>query len=227
MDVAEVGRRCQEETHRFYRREQHSTTQCMELFRRALTLKSQAAWDLICKIYYNQVKGWIQRSSAFDTLDHPIDELVTLSFERFWHACPRRVAFDSFRSLESILAYLRACCMSVVIDLLRYRQREQHLVDIANVRGLATAQQVENEIADKEQRRSLWEDVKSQLTDERELFVMEGYFHYGLKPSHIFAQYPEYFEGVEEIYRVRRNVIRRLRQSDEFREVWQESDLAG
>ncbi|MGH2543459.1 MAG: sigma-70 family RNA polymerase sigma factor, partial [Ardenticatenaceae bacterium] len=118
MNVTEVARRCQDETQRFYRREPHDDHPCLELFRRALTLKNHFAWEAICKTYNNQVRGWIRRSGHYESLDHPLEELVAMSFERFWQATFRQVAYDAFHSLEAILSYLHACCTSVIIDLL-------------------------------------------------------------------------------------------------------------
>jgi hypothetical protein len=63
----------------------------------------------------------------------------------------------------------------------------------------------------------LWEAVLKQLQDDSERVVAQLSFMRDLKPSEIFDRHPRLYESVADVYRVKRNVIERLRRSPEVR----------
>jgi DNA-directed RNA polymerase specialized sigma subunit len=63
----------------------------------------------------------------------------------------------------------------------------------------------------------LWEAVLTQLQDESERVVAQLSFMRDLKPSEIFDRHPRLYESVADVYRIKRNVIERLRRSPEVR----------
>jgi hypothetical protein len=69
-----------------------------------------------------------------------------------------------------------------------------------------------------EEGRGLWETIQDMLPNERERRVAYLLFHCNLKPREIVRLCPQEFREVQEIYRLRRNIIERLlRDSDHIR----------
>ena len=63
----------------------------------------------------------------------------------------------------------------------------------------------------------LWETILRELQDEGEQVVAYLSFARDLKPAEIFQRHPRLYESVADVYRVKRNVIERLRRSAEVR----------
>src|SRR6185437_15594263 len=64
----------------------------------------------------------------------------------------------------------------------------------------------------------LWEAIKRELQDEAEQQVVYLSFARDLKPAEIAERHPHLFAaGVADVYRVKRNVIERLRRSPAIR----------
>jgi hypothetical protein len=63
----------------------------------------------------------------------------------------------------------------------------------------------------------LWETVLRELHDETERVVAYLSFARDLKPAEIFERHPRLYESVGDVYRIKRNVVERLRRSPEVR----------
>jgi hypothetical protein len=63
----------------------------------------------------------------------------------------------------------------------------------------------------------LWQEISARLQNEKERKVMYGSFVLALKPRELYAQFRETFRDVKEVYRVKENVIARLRRDTNFR----------
>jgi hypothetical protein len=62
-----------------------------------------------------------------------------------------------------------------------------------------------------------WETVLRELHGESEQVVAFLSFARDLKPSEIFERHPRLYESVDDVYRIKRNLIERLRRSPEVR----------
>ena len=63
----------------------------------------------------------------------------------------------------------------------------------------------------------MWEAIARELQNEAEETVVHLSFARDLKPAEIFERHPELFASVEDVYRIRRNVLDRLRRSANVR----------
>ncbi|MDQ4076547.1 MAG: hypothetical protein M3220_09920 [Chloroflexota bacterium] len=223
MDTADLADTCRKETSKFFRNEESDSSYCWEMFHRALALESDHAWQILFELYGSLVRGWLRQCGGFESLDVPLDELETLSFEKFWHATAKRKTFSHFHSLPSILHYLRTCCTSVITDSLRLHVREKILTPIDDVTPFASSQIVEREVVEREEQQQFWRRVYSQTYNDDEVLLLQCYFILGLKPRQIHARYPSYFPDIQDVYRVKRNVLNRLRRSEELRARWREN----
>jgi DNA-directed RNA polymerase specialized sigma subunit len=63
----------------------------------------------------------------------------------------------------------------------------------------------------------LWTAITAELQDESEHVVAHLSFRRDLKPSEIFDRHPHLYVSVADVYRIKRNVIERLRRNPEVR----------
>jgi hypothetical protein len=68
-------------------------------------------------------------------------------------------------------------------------------------------------------RQEFWQQIEARLNDERERRVVYGSFVLGLKPRELHARYQDTFGDVKDVYRVKENVLARLRRDKELAEI--------
>lgn len=217
LPLSRLASRCAQETERFFRREDHDPEPCYELFRRALQARDDAAYAALYHQYQPMVRRWVQQHPAFSG-DEEADLFVNSAFEKLWQAVtPEK--FHRFPNLKSLLAYLKLCVHSVLIDHVRSRQlaiadQEPQHVLLSDLRP--EADPLRMAIAQVE-RGDLWRLIRSKLQDERERTVIYGCFVLSLKPRELYAQRPDLFGDVQEVYRTKQNVLERLRRDKDLR----------
>jgi hypothetical protein len=221
--VSELAMACRQETEKFRRGEPSVDSFCFELFRRAVCERDQLAWQAVLTQYRGVVLTWVQRQGA---AADEVDFWINRAFDRFWSAVgPER--FPMFGGLSSVLRYLQMCAASAVLD--DARSRRGGLVESLDhgheVSG--TERQSADEGADVEAQavgrlsgQELWETVTRELADEAERAIVYLSFALDLKPGEIYERRPELFGSVSDVYRIKRNVIDRLRRSQAIRRFW-------
>src|SRR5947209_3592719 len=190
--------------------EDEANTSGMELFRRAICEREDQAWTSIVEQYSGTVLAAIRRHSASYQLHEDNIYWINWSFQRFWTAIgPDR--FGQFTELASILGYLRTCAVSVLVDDLRALRRAQ----FAPIHETSPECAVEPDHGDLVSGRvdgaALWAAVLEALVSDTERLVAQLSFVGGLSPREIFARHSDRFASVEDVYRVKRNVVDRLR----------------
>ena len=116
-----IAHRCTEETALFFAHRPHDPRYCYELFRRAILLRNQRAWELIYAEYQPLAAGWINRHSGFPASGEETQYFVNRAFEKMWQAVtPDR--FNQFPDLQSLLRYLQMCAHSAIMDRLPRRR---------------------------------------------------------------------------------------------------------
>jgi RNA polymerase sigma factor (sigma-70 family) len=217
--------RCAEETRRYLERKPYTDRYCYALFRRALVERDERAWDALYIRYAPLVRRWAARFSA----GGEDEELVTAAFARFWLAIDAE-GFAGLPDVRSLLTYLRLCVRSAALDRLRAAARTAPECPITAVTGddvapvrreLVAADDVESATIDRLARQEFWDVVRRHLRDEREVCLIRLSYLEGLPPRDICRRAPEMFPSVHDVYRLKRTVLDRLRDSDVLR------DLAG
>jgi len=222
LTVADLARRCREETLRFLRGDPRDDAYCFELFERAVAQREPDAWEAIMSQYRGIVLAYVGQHSASGLVREADDFWVNRAFQRFWMAVgPDR--FGQFRDLPGLLKYLKLCVHSVLLDELRAR-RAGSLSSLEDVPETApdptnAAEDVIGEMAGQQ----LWGAIGQELQDEPERVVAHLSFARDLKPAEIFRRHPTLYENVADVYRVKRNVIERLRRSPRVRAFLSES----
>ncbi len=219
MLLAEVARLCREETAKFLHRLPSRDEFCYELLRRAIGERDQAAWDAVFAQYRGVVLAWVRQHPAGSAVREDDEYWVNRSFERFWSAVgPERFAL--FPNLATVLRYLKLCAHSVLLDAVRALGPQppvpltEQAVATGAAGGVVDAEAVAaGEVAVQELRRA----IDAELHDEAERLVAHLCLVLDLKPREVYERHPDRFADVADVYRVKRNLLDRLRRSPEIR----------
>jgi hypothetical protein len=114
-----------------------------------------------------------------------------------------------FNTLAAALQYLRASLNGAILDMLRAYARPGEV----SLPGPEDPGEplVEDNIGNGE----VWENLQMILSNPREQRLAYLLFHCGLKPREIMRFCPQEWSDVQEIYRLRRNIMQRiLRNAD-------------
>ncbi len=218
MPVAEICRRCREETERYRRREGHDDRFCLEVIRRAVVERDDRCWETLHAVYAEQVLTWCRKAAG--GLNAEPEELVALAWAKFVRSfTPEKLQLAN--GAAGVLAYLKACAVSVTIDLQRGRD-----LTVPFDEAIGERQQVDSpaEIhAAHVHRAEFWALIAAHLHDERERVFMELCYERELKPAEIQRRRPDLFPTIRLVYTTRRNVHDRLRRSPRLR-TWLQGD---
>jgi len=216
MAVADLAQRCADETELYFHHQTHDTQYCFELFRRAIRERDQSAWEMICQQYQPLVTGWVRQHPRFESSGEEIQYFVNGTFGKIAGTLtPEK--FGGFSDIASLLSYLKMCVHSVIFDYSRrIDQLNLHDLDEAS-EEVADDALPEEQVLEQSYRQAFWDLINVRLHDEKERLVIRGAFVLDLKPQEIFEHFRNVFSDVDEIYRVKQNVLSRLRRDPEFR----------
>jgi DNA-directed RNA polymerase specialized sigma24 family protein len=184
----------------------------VELFRRAIGQGDRYIWAAVIELYRGLLVAQMSKQVIRPLVVEDDAFCVDRAFQRFWQATRARGPHQ-FGDLASILKYLKMCLSTVLLDEARARKRQPStsLEDVPPEAMVSSdpAALVVSRVA----RRELWQAVNRELHDDAERLVARLSFVAGFTPREIRARHPDYFADVADVYRVKRNVIERLRRS--------------
>jgi DNA-directed RNA polymerase specialized sigma24 family protein len=185
-----------------------------ELFHRAVAEHRGIDWEAIYACYAPLVYSWVTRHSGFAQSGEEASYFVNRAFEKMWYAMtPDKIG--NFPDLASLLAYLRLCVHSVIIDHIRREQHHDQIGEVAEEHSEAIW--IEQTIWSNIYGQEFWTLIHQRLHNERECQLVYCRFLLDLKPREIYRLFPETFEGVEEVYVMTQNILARLRRDAELR----------
>ncbi len=176
------------------------------LFEHAIARRDDAAWATVYARYSTLVRYWL--GPDWDDLD----EGVAAVFVRFWHAMDAE-KLARFTSVASVLRYLKLCAQTTRLDHVRALRgrREEPLDDVAH--AMAAPGILEETVLSRTDRLAFWQAVQACLTDQREREVIYLSYVQGLCPRQISARYSAQFPCVQDVYRLKRGALNRLRHA--------------
>ncbi len=187
---------------------------CLELFRRAIVYRCGEAWYGIYIHYYPLVRYWLALRGIADA--DLQDDLVQDTFMAFWN-CYTTEKLQAATGLASVLAYLKSCAFTSVAQ---WQRRDKLITeplpdDEWGFAGNALEVDVEKNTA----AHVLSTRLKHHCVDRRDQLVALWVLIEGIKPAVLAQQYPEEFPEVQEVYRVKRNLLDRLQRDVELRTI--------
>src|SRR5215469_13722499 len=213
LSTAALAEQCLLELSAYRRGEPCDEGYGLELFRRATVEGDAEAWEWVQHCFGESVLGWLRRhpSRAAAYRLESEENYVALTFERFWQATSlsQQVAF---KTLAAALQYLQASLHGAILDTLRAysRPKEIPLPEPGEPDELFEEEQTEGS--------EVWEMLQTLLPNQREQRLAYLLFYGGLKPREIVRFCPQEWSDVQEIYRLRRNILERLmRNADQLR----------
>lgn len=213
LSLAAIVRHCREESANHLLRRESDERFCRELLRRALCDRDQAAWAAVFAQYRNLVVSWLRRHPAHPYVGEDDDFWLNRTFERFWVAVsPDR--FAAFPTLGALLGYLQRCADSVLEDAARrLRHRPQPATGADTTSHLSATGAGPEAVMDDVHAEALWAAICAETQDQAEATIARLSFLQDLKPREIYAWHPELFASVAEVYRIKRNLVERLRRN--------------
>ena len=223
LSLEELTQRCAAETERFFRRVGgHDNQFCFELFRRAFAERNDAAWAKLYHQYHGLVTGWICEHPQFASADEEPDYFANGVFTSMWKACPPE-RFANFPDLPAVLAYLKSCVHTTILNHTRKRRPavaeiSEELVGTPHSAG--TTDPMAGAVLNKLARTELWHLLDSLLHNDKERLVTELYFIQGMKPRMIYDQHGDRFATVQEVYRIKQNLMERLSRNTDLQQFY-------
>ena len=225
----ELAARAGQETDNYRNKQPSDDRYAMELFRRAIVHRDDDAWTCLYRQYEPLVLSWItqhQSATAMLACDDGVTPLINGAFTKFWQAlAPAKMA--DFPGLASLLKYLKMCVHSVVTD--ETRARQAHVLEECWERFLETDELEEPpsdaDLADlvisQSSCQEFWSIIDAVLSAEEERLLVHLTYYCGLRPSDISSRYSQFFPTAEDVYRIKRNVLERLRRNQRLQALEQ------
>ena len=208
MTLAQLADRCVSEIGKYSRKEPHDDQYCLEIFRRAMLEGDSDAWEVLHQRFSSILLGWVrrhpQREAAYrcDNENNYVDR----AFRRLWTRTVRNKSLE-FNTLAGALRFLHTCLNSDIIDTLRAQLRPEE------VPWPEPGFPEEPVAEDPENPNERWEAIKSVLPNQREQKLAYLLYYCGLKPRQIVQFLPGEFSDVQEIFRLTRNILDRLKRN--------------
>lgn len=218
LELDELRQRCAGETEHFFRRLDHDSRYCFELFRRAIVARDQGAWECVYSQYLPLVQGWIHRHNLSAAMHEETQFLVNRVFERMWAGVtPQK--FASFPDLKSLMRYLQMCVNAVLVDAIRSREQasllDEDISSLSQPDG-RERRSLEERVLRKTQAERLWALLETRCKDEKERCVLWGMFVNALKARELYSEFRPLFADIQEVYRVKENLMSRLQRDQEL-----------
>lgn len=216
MSLEVLAQRCKEETRRYFEQVVNDTRYCFELFRRAFQGKDDLAWKEILENYNNTITGWVVRHYGFASSGMEAQDVIGDVIKKILSTMTAE-KFGRFTNLPALLGYLKLCVHSVIVDCKRTAEYNnlsawEEMSEMEASKEMSPDEQAE----DRSERQTLWTMLYDRLPDPKERLVIECSFVHDLKPQQILQKFRDKFSDIDEIYRIKQNVITRLRRDAEF-----------
>ncbi len=222
MPVEELAALSRQQMDRYLSQVPSEDMYAFELFRRAICERDERAWSCLYAQYHLLLLGWLRRHPARSASREDDEELINRAFGRFWE-CVGPARFPDFPSAAALLRYLKLCVHSVVLDDARAHQHDDRESRDMETDERMTAPDPTAAIAESDAAARLWDAIAAEVRGEAELLVARLCFLHGMRPREVFERHPEVYESVDAVYRVKRNLLDRLKRNRTVRAFVEEA----
>jgi DNA-directed RNA polymerase specialized sigma24 family protein len=212
LSVSDLAHNCARQTSR---RENppRDLDSCYELFRRACAaVRDEDAWEAIIVQYGRLVRYWLGQYGDDDNCQEV--------FLRFWR---RQESAGSdfiagFDGTRAIVGFLKVCTGTVRIECWRKEKREQDVQE--SIRDIVRENLTHGQLRRGDPGSDFEDLVRSRLKNDQEKALVKLMYDCGLKPRDVLVESPTLFPDVDTVYRVKENLLRRLRRDAELQARW-------
>ena len=184
----------------------------LQLFYLAIVERDTDAWARIHERYRLLLIAWARQSSVRLRVSEQFEDIADRAFVRAWSALtPAR--FQEFSGLAAILAYLRTCVTSVLLDLARAENARQRMLQSLTFSLDASPEEI---VLNDMDRTALWRMVNGLVESRQDEAILSLSIVLGLPSRNVLALRPHLFRTVDDVYRAKRNLIGRLKRSREL-----------
>jgi DNA-directed RNA polymerase specialized sigma24 family protein len=194
-----------------------------ELFRRAIAHGDEQAWSTIARRYRSLMIAWATRCSAMHATGELCEHLADQAFARAWMALSAE-QLCAFPNLPTILAYLRRCVTTTVIDAARRSAHYDRMVDDGDLAGSAGVS-MEQAVLEQIERVEFWQLIDSLTRTEAERVVLYERFVLDHAPRIILRRHPALFQNIAAVYAAIRNLCDRLRRHKQLAQSYADYSL--
>jgi hypothetical protein len=153
-------------------------------------------------------------------VDHfVVEDLLQVAVERFWRCLSgaERPLAERFSHAGELLKYMKQCIQSACREWQRdemrqYRLREQLTVAV-EVPVRRPLEQLWSQKVHDSRCTAVRHWLEEHCRNEAELLVYRLTYEEELKPRQIVAQHPEYFPAVQDVYRIKQRLYRRIQRT--------------
>lgn len=211
MTVTELMQAARQEIAQFLRRGPAEDAYAFELFRRAIVLRDEHAWTALYELYRAVVDTWILRRDAAVSSDD-LAWLENEVFAKFARSIdPERLVH--FHSVSALLAYLKCCANSVAADYRRSCQARQREETLESLEDEPAPDDPAGAVVEQLAAQEIWRVIAREARAPEERLILVLICAQGVSPRELHQRYPTLFPHVEDVYRVKRNVLERLRRN--------------
>jgi hypothetical protein len=206
-----LTQRCVEETEKFNRRAPNDPQFCFELLRRALAEGISEAFTRVYQVYERQALHWVYSHSRYEQTGESADFFARSALSNFYFAL-RGAKFERFAELPQVLAYLKLCVHTAIIQYLR-DQRPSATTPLDDASEVAHTP----DLGTRADAAELWAHIERLLPDARDRLLARCVFILDLKPRQIVAAYPARWRDEREVSVDLFRLRRKLRSDAELR----------
>jgi DNA-directed RNA polymerase specialized sigma24 family protein len=186
--------------------------ECYELFRRAIVERDQSAWAQIHAHYRVLLIAWARQSSVSLLIPEQLEDIADQALARAWSALtPAR--FVEFPELPALLAYLRTCVATVLIDMARAEATRTRTLQKLSPGAPSSPEEI---VIDAIEQAALWRIVSTLIVSPQEDLIVRQNIVRGVPPRALLARRPDLFRSIDEVYATKRNLIGRLQRNQDL-----------
>lgn len=183
-----------------------------QTFHRAIFERNSDAWGEIAERFRPLMIAWAHRYRASVPITDFNEDLADQALARAWAALTPE-QFETFPSVAALMAYLRMCVRSTIIDCARVQRNQERLRQIEGGACCHPGEEAISRIAYAE----LWKLLDALVDSPQEQIVLREAIINGVPPRQILAQHPGAFPDISAVYAAKRNLLDRLRRNPELR----------
>jgi hypothetical protein len=198
-----------------------ATPEEIALLYQALAERDEDAWERAWAAWSPRVATWVRLHPQFRYTGEEVQYFVGRAFERLWRSINAE-KLERFETPSHLIKYLKLCVHSSILDELRPEVAHE-LAAVASSESMGavpdTMPGVESTVVERAVRDELWAIVNDCARTPQDQALVEASFVRCLPPREIGARYSGLFNSLQDVYRIKRNLLERLGRDPRLKDL--------